>query len=149
VSISSITQVDVSGAPLRLKLPNCRDAIESARLGVLIFLQPLALRPRTIFAVELVLEETLMNVISYAFQDDAGHEIDLTVQVEVGDVVLRIEDGGFAFDPLQVPERTPPASIDEAVPGGLGIRLVRRFASSTAYERVGNRNVLTVRIART
>jgi anti-sigma regulatory factor (Ser/Thr protein kinase) len=142
-------QADVGGSLLRLKLPNRRDAVETARQSVLTFLEPHALSQRTVFAVELVLEEALMNVISYAFQDDAWHEIDLTVQIEGGDVVLRIEDGGIAFDPLQVPERTPPASIDEAVPGGLGIRLVRRFASSAAYERLGKRNVLTVRVART
>jgi anti-sigma regulatory factor (Ser/Thr protein kinase) len=62
-------------------------------------------------------------------------------------IVLRFEDDGIAFDPLQAPEPNTPSSIDEAVPGGLGIKLLRGHCRSAHYRRLGDRNVLTVGIS--
>jgi anti-sigma regulatory factor (Ser/Thr protein kinase) len=42
-----------------------------------------------------------------------------------------------------------PSSIDIAVPGGLGLMLVRKFAQSMSYERTDGRNCLRIRIATT
>jgi len=138
---------DRRASPLRLKLRNRRDAIEQARRSVLDYLAPHRPCPATVYAAELVLEEALMNVISYAYGDRTAREIDLTVRVQGADIVIRIEDDGIAFDPLRVPEPPTPVSIDESVPGGLGIKLMRRAARSAAYERVGDRNVLTLAVA--
>lgn len=134
--------------PLRLKLPCRLDAPEAARLAVLRFLAADPPGPRALYAVELVLEEALTNIVKYAFPDGDPHEIDLTVAVEADGIVLRFEDDGVAFDPLQAPQPKVPASIDEAVPGGLGIALLRRHCSSASYRRLDGRNVLTVLVPR-
>jgi anti-sigma regulatory factor (Ser/Thr protein kinase) len=132
---------------LRLKLASRFDALEAARLGVLRFLAPHHPSPRALYAVELVLEEALTNTIKYAFPDGANHEIDLTVGIEADGIVLRFEDDGVAFDPLQAPPPRVPSTIEEAVPGGLGIALLRRHCSAADYRRLGDRNVLTVRVS--
>jgi len=54
----------VTAAPaLVLGLTSERQALEPARLAVHAFLQPHALSEATVFDVELVLEEALMNVV--------------------------------------------------------------------------------------
>lgn len=137
----------MSAAPLRLHLANERAALEPARLAVLAFLAPFSPSPRTVYAIELVLEEVLTNEIKYAFDDHAEHPIELTVRLEPDAVVLRFEDGGVAFDPLQASAPQAPTSVDDAPVGGLGLVLVRSFATSASYERRDGRNCLTIGVA--
>jgi anti-sigma regulatory factor (Ser/Thr protein kinase) len=136
-------------AQLLLTLANDRDAFDATRQAVLDFLNPYAPSEQALFNIELILEESLMNVIWHAFSDQAEHRIDLLVQVDPQQIVLRFEDDGIAFDPLQASEPVLPTSLDDAVPGGLGLMLVRKFAKSVAYERSGDRNRLTIAVART
>jgi anti-sigma regulatory factor (Ser/Thr protein kinase) len=142
------TQAD-DGSQLQLTLTNDRAGFDETRLAVLKLLAPHAPSPQLLFNVELILEETLMNVIWHAFPDQAEHPITLSVRVEPEDVVMHFEDDGIAFDPLLAPVPKLPTSIDEAVPGGLGLMLVRKFARTVAYERNNGRNCLTVSVART
>lgn len=136
------------GSQLLLTLSNDRNGFDETRLAVLRFLAPFEPAPQLLFNVELILEETLMNVIWHAFPDQDEHPITLNVQVEPADVVMQFEDDGIAFDPLRATAPTLPTSIDKAVPGGLGLMLVRKFARSVSYERNNGRNCLTVRVAR-
>jgi anti-sigma regulatory factor (Ser/Thr protein kinase) len=136
-------------AQLLLTLANDREAFDATRHAVLDFLAPYEPSEQALFNIELILEESLMNVIWHAFSDQAEHRIDLLVQVEPQEIVLRFEDDGIAFDPLQASEPVLPTSLDDAVPGGLGLMLVRKFAKSVAYERSGDRNRLTIAVART
>jgi anti-sigma regulatory factor (Ser/Thr protein kinase) len=137
------------GALLRLTLANERAMLESTRLAVVDFLTGRRLSARTVFGVELILEEVLTNMIKYAFSDGARHMIDVSVQIDPDQVVMQFEDGGLAFDPLRATApATPPTSLDNVVPGGLGLVLLRKFAKTVAYERRDSRNRLTVAVAR-
>jgi anti-sigma regulatory factor (Ser/Thr protein kinase) len=62
-----------------------------------------------------------------------------------GRPVARIEDRCAPFDPLAVPEPAPAASLAEAPLGGLGIPLMRRFASELEYRREHHTNRLVLR----
>jgi serine/threonine-protein kinase RsbW len=100
--------------------------------------------PDMSFAIQLCLEEAVANIIMYGA---ARHErLDITVDVEGEAETFKvcIEDDGWLFDPTQVPPATPPASLDEATVGNLGIHLMRSFASGMHYERRNGRNRLTL-----
>jgi anti-sigma regulatory factor (Ser/Thr protein kinase) len=133
---------------LLLTLANRRDALDETRTRVVHWLARHAPTPKLVFNVELILEETLMNVIWHAHPDQAEHLIQLEVQVDADDIVLRFEDDGVPFDPLQAAPPVAPTSIDDAVPGGLGLMLVRKCARDVTYQRVDGHNCLTVRVAR-
>ena len=137
------------GQQLLLTLANDREGFDQTRLAVLQHLAPHGASQQLLFKVELILEETLMNVIWHAFPDNEVHPITMSVQVEPEDIVMHFEDDGMAFDPLLAPAPKLPTSIEKAVPGGLGLMLVRKYARSVAYERRAGRNCLTVRVART
>ena len=136
------------GNHLWMTLANRRDALDQTRTQVLDWLERYAPSPKLVFSVELILEETLMNVIWHAHKDRAEHLIRLEMAVDAADVVMRFEDDGVPFDPLQAPAPVAPASIDDAVPGGLGLLLVRKCARDVAYERLDGINRLTVRVPR-
>lgn len=133
---------------LELRLENRRASCEQARLAIERFLAPLELNAATVFGIELVLEEVLMNIIWHAKAEAGAAEIGLGVEVHDDAIALCFEDSGVAFDPTLAAEPVAPATLAEARPGGLGIALVRKFARSRAYERAGDRNRLRVTIAR-
>jgi sigma-B regulation protein RsbU (phosphoserine phosphatase) len=139
----------VTAAPaLRLDLASERQALEPARLAVHAFLQPHALSDATVFDVELVLEETLMNVVWHAYGGRPGQRIGLCVRLGADQVVIEIDDDGIAFDPLAARRPALPASISDARPGGLGLLLLRERAAAVDYRREGGRNHLRVAVAR-
>ena len=134
-------------ARIELRFPTRSGSLDAARRGVIEFLAPHLPSERSIYAVELIVEEVLTNTFRYAYPAGDEHEIALAVAVCGEEIELRFVDDGAAFDPTQAPE-PPPATLDTAKVGGLGIKLLRRFASSAAYERNSGRNCLTVRVAR-
>ncbi|HSV71487.1 MAG TPA: ATP-binding protein [Methylibium sp.] len=142
---------DTTGAPadaLTLVVANELRALGPAAEAVRGYVAAHGVDPKAIYAVDLVLEECLMNIISHAFEDQRAHRIDLTVWVEPARVVLQMRDDGVSFDPTQRPLPVPPRSIEEATPGGLGLVLLRRYARAIDYRRDAGRNCLTVDIGR-
>jgi len=139
---------DPADGTLHLQLPNRRAALETARQAVLDFIAGHGLSPRAVYRLELVLEEVWMNLVMHAFPDGGEQLVDLHLQLEPDAVALVVEDDGVAFDPLAAPPPQRPASLDEAVPGGLGLSLMRSACRSMAYTRIGGRNRLQVQVDR-
>jgi len=98
----------------------------------------------TLFQVRLVLEEVLMNVISYGAGGGAVPRVKLSMAQEDSTLSMEIADNGIAFDPLQLPAPDLDAEIDDRPIGGLGIFLVRELMDSVTYRRDGDWNRLRV-----
>ena len=133
--------------PLRFTLGNHLAELERARRAVLEFVAPESLPARTVYRIELVLEEILTNIMRHSLRNAPTAEIALTVTSGSDGVTLTFEDPGPPFNPLEHAEPAAPASIDDARVGGWGISLVRGFADGLHYDRIEGRNALKVRIA--
>ena len=93
-------------------------------------------------AADLVLEEHLTNLMSYAYDDGLEHEILVRLEVNASRLVVEVEDDGRAFDPTLVPEVDTTLPLDQRRIGGLGIHFIRRSMDEVHYHRRANRNVL-------
>jgi anti-sigma regulatory factor (Ser/Thr protein kinase) len=142
-----LSNLSLSSTRLQLTLSNSRQDLEPARQAVLDFLEAQTTLATVIFKMELILEETLMNIIWHAFNDQETHPINLTIELEPGVIVMQFEDDGVEFNPLQARAPALPSSIDMAEVGGLGLMLVRKFAQSMTYKRANNRNCLRIKVA--
>ncbi|MCE9519345.1 MAG: ATP-binding protein [Verrucomicrobia bacterium] len=99
----------------------------------------------TIFVVNLSLDELVTNIVVHGGQGDLQvHEIMLRIRTEKDKVSIEIEDDGRAFNPLDAPEPDLSASLMDREPGGLGIHLARTLMDQIFYQRVGQRNLLTL-----
>ena len=98
----------------------------------------------TLFHVRLVLEEVLMNVISYGADGAKVPDVQLNMEQKEGMLCMEIADNGIAFDPLQLPSPDLDAEIDDRPIGGLGIFLVRELMDTVTYRRDGDWNRLMV-----
>ena len=70
-----------------------------------VFLEPRALPSKLVYAVNLILEEILMNIIKYGYDDGESHEIEVQIEVEQEEVALTVIDDGREFNPLTVQVR--------------------------------------------
>ena len=99
------------------------------------------------FQLQLCLEELVLNVMNYGFEDDEEHDIrvDLEYENDTRNVTVRIVDEGKEFDPLHdAPEPDLDGPIEERSIGGLGIHFVRHFVDDARYHRADGRNHLVL-----
>jgi len=107
----------------------------------------LELSPEATYAIQLCLEEAVVNIISYAFEPNTEHDVKIDVWRDGGMVFAEIIDDGRPFDPRMQEAPQRPADLDSAQIGGLGITLMRSFATDIAYRRAGGTNRLTLAFA--
>lgn len=91
--------------------------------------------------LELVVEELVVNIGSYAYPDGGGDmEVDCVLGPDANRFCLILRDWGAAFDPLDRAAPDIEGGLDEREPGGLGIFLVREMADECTYHRNGDMN---------
>lgn len=92
--------------------------------------------------MNLVFDELLNNVISYAYQDDEEHEIGVVVELSSDRLAVTITDDGIPFNPFQGSPPDTGLSIEERQIGGLGIHLVQNVMDEVSYKRRTDKNVV-------
>ena len=129
---------------LELSLANELEEIAVAAAEIESFCEARGLAPAVAYAVNLSVDELLTNTISYGYDDDARHLIEVAVRMEGDALVVEIADDGAPFDPSDAPEPDTEASLEDRPIGGLGVFLVRRMMDEVAYRRDAGRNVVTL-----
>ncbi len=100
---------------------------------------------RVAYAVRMCVEETVVNLIDHTEAPSELPDITVDLAWRDGIMVAVIEDRGPPFDPRTTAPPARPGSLEDAVPGGLGLLLIRSFASDIDYEAVPGGNRLTLR----
>jgi serine/threonine-protein kinase RsbW len=85
-----------------------------------------------IVALNVSLDEVLNNIISYAYDDTARHDILVRLAIDGGGVEVIVEDDGKPFDPLAVATPRPQSDTDV---GGVGLHFVRTLMDQLEYSR--------------
>jgi len=101
-----------------------------------------------VFNLQLLLNEAVTNVIQHAYTDENEHRITITASSTYRVLSVIIDDDGIPFDPSAYPEPVLTANLQEAVIGGLGIKLIRSHTTTMTYRRVGEQNQLTLTLDR-
>ena len=95
--------------------------------------------------LRLAVEEIVVNVMDYAFPEGAEGEVRIDARSDGKDLRLVVSDAGVPFDPTGAARADTSLSVEDRPIGGLGIFLARGMADSINYERVDDRNVLTLK----
>jgi anti-sigma regulatory factor (Ser/Thr protein kinase) len=109
-----------------------------------VFLEPRELQSKLVYAVNLILEEILMNIIKYGYEDEESHEIEVQIEVEQEEVALTVIDDGKEFNPLTIPRPDHSKSAMDRLEEGLGLQFVRHMRNAMEYRREENKNILTI-----
>jgi anti-sigma regulatory factor (Ser/Thr protein kinase) len=89
-------------------------------------------------------DELINNVISYAYDDGAAHDIGVRVELTGDRLAITIVDDGVPFNPLVTSPPDPALPIEERKLGGLGIHLVRSTMDEFTYNRRTDSNVVVL-----
>ena len=97
-------------------------------------------------AINLAVEEAVVNSIMYAYPEGKYGEVKLTATVDSKEktITFVLSDHGIEFNPLAAPEADTTLGVEEREIGGLGIFLVKQLMDKIEYKRNGDENVLTM-----
>jgi len=128
--------------PLYVHFRNEISEITKLHSVVDMFSKQYSIHEKTAFNVKLILEELLVNTISYGYNDHHPHLIYVTMTLKNDIIVVSIEDDGIPFNPLDVPEIDTSTTLEEKTVGGLGIHFVRALTRKMDYERTNEKNIV-------
>jgi anti-sigma regulatory factor (Ser/Thr protein kinase) len=100
-------------------------------------------RDETHFA-RLVIDEVVSNCVKYGYDDSAEHLIEIEILIAGERMTIAITDDGHFFDPRDHPEPDTSLPVEQRPIGGLGIHLLRKMADHIEYDRIFERNRLSI-----
>ncbi|MFM8231491.1 MAG: ATP-binding protein [Chthoniobacterales bacterium] len=103
------------------------------------------LSDKDLFALQIVVEELVTNVIDYGGVPAGEHAVRVDLSTADGELVIAIIDRGREYNPLlrEDPDVTLPA--EKRPIGGLGVHFCKKLTDSQEYERRDGCNVLILR----
>jgi anti-sigma regulatory factor (Ser/Thr protein kinase) len=96
-----------------------------------------------VMKINLIVDELISNIVSYAYQDDGEHDIEIELGLADNRLSLAITDDGVPFDPSAKDSPDTAAPLEARPLGGLGIHLVKKIADDLSYQRRAGKNVVT------
>jgi serine/threonine-protein kinase RsbW len=102
------------------------------------------LSDRDLFALQIVVEELVTNVIDYGGVPAGEHAAKVELAAEGGVLTMVITDRGREYNPLlrEDPDTSLPA--EQRPIGGLGVHFCKKLTDTQDYARVDGQNVLTL-----
>jgi len=133
---------EAEGRVLSLVLANRMDEIDRANEAFNEFAEAGSLAVPTRRSINLVLDELLNNINTYAFEDGEEHEIEVRFELSSDRLSVTIADDGVPFNPFANFPPDTALPVEKREIGGLGIHLVRNVMDEVSYNRRTDRNVV-------
>ena len=95
--------------------------------------------------INAAVEEVFINIANYAYEPERGYAIiSIASYGEEEEILVRFEDSGKPYNPLE--EKKPDFDIPlmEREQGGLGIFLVKKLMDKVYYSHIDNKNILII-----
>lgn len=122
------------------------DLAELARLSVAIdeFCEQATVPTADGFALQVVIEEVVTNIINHGYGGNTGHTFSLHLSANETSVTVEARDDAPAYDPLTRLEVDTTVPLAEREVGGLGVHLVKKMMPQVSYKRLAGHNILTL-----
>ena len=135
---------DTDNVSFEYTMKNELTEVENVLLAFDKFSEKYSLPAAVCHDVKLAFDELLNNTISYGFNDDAEHEIRISIERLADRLDIKIVDDGTPFDPLLKETPDVETSMEERGIGGLGIYLVRNLMDDVSYQHQEGKNIITL-----
>jgi sigma-B regulation protein RsbU (phosphoserine phosphatase) len=93
-----------------------------------------------------IFDDLLNNTITHGFDDSEEHEIVIQIEIMHDRLIIKLSDDGIPFNPFDRIGPDTTLSVEEREIGGLGVLLVTKMTHSHSYQRLRNRNIITLTI---
>lgn len=135
---------DAAMGPVKFQITN-----EIAELGrvnqeLSAFLEQRGLPETLAYKLNIAFDELLTNTISYAYEDEGDHKIEITLDLSDDRLIVTIADDGIPYNPFSRAAPDTSLSVEEREIGGLGVHLVQNLMEEVSYHRQVDKNVITL-----
>lgn len=130
--------------PLTLHLENRLDQLPVFRNALHNYGLCAGVDKRTLKRLEVALEEAVVNIINYSQATAIELRVESQKSKTERQFCIKISDNGTIFDPTAQKEVDTAKNAEERQIGGLGIALLRQMADELYYQRLDNKNILTI-----
>ncbi|MBD2693623.1 ATP-binding SpoIIE family protein phosphatase [Anabaena catenula] len=111
-------------------------------------LQAASLTVQLIEDAQLIVEEVLVNIIQYGYENRSNGYIDLRIEINNQQLTMTFKDSGKPFNPLtEIASPDMMMDDEDRSLGGFGFFLVQELAEQVDYVYLNGKNILTVRQA--
>ena len=140
--VYSGTSRDVDLHQMGLRVSNRHEEIDRVNAAFNEFADEHAVPAELRRKFNLVFDELLNNIISYAYDDEDEHQIDVHIRLSDAGLSVTVTDDGKPFNPFERQAPDTALSVEDRPLGGLGVHLVRNVMDRVGYERHGEKNVV-------
>jgi len=137
ITLMTIRKTD-SVRPVSLRVVNQADQWPVLRQAIHEYGICVGIEKRTLKKLEVASEEAVVNIVRYS----QATKIEMALSLQNSAFSIQLSDDGVAFDPTAHEVKTD--AVEERQIGGMGISLIRQIADEVHYERVNEKNVLTI-----
>ena len=102
------------------------------------------LDPSLTMSLNLAIEETVVNIMKYAYPEGTVGKIELRADINGDNISFTVRDSGTPFDPTQSPDPDITLDAEHRAIGGLGIMLTRNIMDTIEYHHDDGSNILTL-----
>jgi sigma-B regulation protein RsbU (phosphoserine phosphatase) len=128
-------------ATIELHLANDKVEIDRCLMSLSEFCDRFDLPPEIRNDIGVVLDDLLNNIISYAFEDDEEHLIEVSLSTDQQRFIVTVKDDGVEFDPFLLEEPDIDSALSDRQVGGLGVHLIRSLMDDFSYRCIDGKNV--------
>ena len=128
-----------------LKLKNRMEELEHVNQFVEEIGEELGLDMELQMNLNLVIEEMVVNVISYAYPEGKEADIELVAESDGKELTFVLSDQGKEFDPTLREAADMDVNPAERELGGMGIFIVKNIMNKVTYQRLEGKNLLTMK----
>ncbi len=133
------------GEVSRLAIPARLEEVRHACDFVVEVAEAANLDERAVYHCQMAVDETITNIIEHGYGYEGGDsQIEIICRTEGEHFLITITDDSPAFNPLEHEAPDPSEPLDTREPGGWGIYFIRKLMDDVTYDRVNNRNQLTL-----
>ena len=115
---------------IHLRIPAKAEYITLGRLALTGLAQLRDIREETMADLKLALTEAVSNSVRHAYGEQGDGHVDITYELQLDRLCIRVVDDGNGFDP----EEAPSIEGEELSEGGLGIAIIRSIADEFEIE---------------
>jgi serine/threonine-protein kinase RsbW len=101
--------------------------------------------PKAMAQIDVAIDEIASNIAYYAYKDSIGFMFVVIEELDDdGNVMMRFEDGGMPYNPLEREDPDISKNVEDREVGGLGIHIVKKTMDDVKYVYRNGRNILVL-----
>lgn len=129
---------------MEITVPAIRENVEKVSTFINEFLEENDCPMKVQVHIDIAVDEIFSNVAFYAYENGGDITVQISIKEDPRRAVISFIDEGIKYNPLEKEEPDVTLSANEREIGGLGIFIVKKSMDSMVYERVNEKNILTI-----